>query len=1027
MSGLDIGFESRQYLWLLALLPLLWVFSFRSLAGLGRFRRLFAIAFRTIVMVLIIMALAEIQMLKISEKVTVTYLLDQSESIPMLQRQVMLEYVRREVAKHRDVDREDCAGVIVFGHDAAVEVPPFDDIPFINLESSVGMRTDATNLAAALKMAHATFPEDSAKRIVVISDGNENIGDARSVARTLTEQGIGIDVVPISLQKRGEVQVEKVTLPSEIRRGQPIEARVVINNFDDRAVRGKLKLIRQVGKHEQLLNPDDQDVELRPANPANPGEPGKSVFSFEHEIEEVAAYRYKAVFAPDDPADDLMPQNNQATAFTHVRGKGHVLFIEDADHKGDFDYLIQRLRENNIEVTLTANDELFTSPAELLSYDSVVLANTPRSSGMDVSTVTSFSDNQIKMLVRNTEQFGCGLVMLGGPNSFGAGGWSNTELEKAMPVDFQIKNARIRAVGALAMVMHASEMAQGNHWQKVISREAIKPLGPMDYCGLIHWGMRGEEWLWGGKRGLSRVGDQRRKMMARVDRMTPGDMPNFDPAMKIALSAFNRTPASVKHMIIISDGEPTPPRPMTTLGFRQAKVKITTVAVGAHGRVGHQTLQTIAKATGGKYYAVKNPKALPRIFQIEARKVARPLVKDLNNVPPSLVYPHEMLQGINAPLPPLKGFVMTTVKENPLVEVSLVSPDPPDQQNSTILASWTYGMGRTVAFTTDVGRRWADQWTQWENYDKFFSQMIRWSMRPVTDEGKFTIASDTKDGKVRVVINALDKDDDFLNFLSMAATVVDPNLDDFELDVQQIAPGRYVGEFDADKAGSYFVTISPGPGKGPILAGVNVPYSSEFSDREANVALLRALAGLPPKDGQKGKLIDGEMEQDRIDKLLEVDTFRAGLMKAMSSQDVWPLFVLIAACLFFGDVFIRRVTVHFYWIGPAITWVLDRVFRREREDEVDERLERLRSRKAAIADEIDERRAATRFAPEVDAEEPPKELDDVLKEAAGPATSRPARTTTDQTALGAEEEDSYTSRLLEAKKKVWKDKKQDSE
>jgi len=396
MYGLEIGFESPQYLWLLALLPLLWVFSFKSLASLGRYRRLFAIAFRTIVMVLIALALAEIQMLKISEKVTVTYLLDQSESIPTLQRQVMLEYVRREVEKHRDIDREDCAGVIVFGHDAVIEVPPFDDIPFINLESAVELRTDATNLAAALKMAHATFPEDSAKRIVIISDGNENVGDARAVARTLTEQGIGIDVVPISLQKRGEVQVEKVTLPSEIRRGQPMEARVVINNFDDRPVKGKLKLVRQVGKHEQLLNPDDQEVELRPANPAKPGEPGKSVFSFEHTIEEAAAYRYRAVFAPDDPADDLMPQNNQATAFTHVRGKGHVLFIEDADHKGEFDHLIQRLRENNIEVTLTANDELFTSPAELLAYDSVVLANVPRSSGTDVTSVTSFSDYQIK-------------------------------------------------------------------------------------------------------------------------------------------------------------------------------------------------------------------------------------------------------------------------------------------------------------------------------------------------------------------------------------------------------------------------------------------------------------------------------------------------------------------------------------------------------------------------------------------------------------------------------------------------------
>ncbi|MBC8873808.1 MAG: VWA domain-containing protein [Planctomycetes bacterium] len=1017
----NIDFEAEPFLWLLLLIPLLWIFSFKSLAGLGKYRRLFAIAFRTFVMVAIILALAEIQMLKISDKVTVTYLLDQSESIPMLKRQAMLDYVTREVQKHRDAKREDCAGVIVFGHDAVVEVPPFDeDIPFINLESTVGLRTDATNLAAALKMAQATFPEDSAKRIVVVSDGNENMGDARSVARTLAEQGIGIDVVPVNLDTRGEIQVEKVALPSDIRKGQPVEARVVINNLtaaqNGRKVTGKLKLIRQVGKDEQLLNPNDQQVEL---------DPGKNVFMFEHRIDEVAAYRYKAVFSPDDPADDLMAQNNQATAFTHVRGKGRVLFIEDADNKGEFDHLIKRLRVNNIEVDLTASDELFTSPAELLAYDSVVLANVPRSSGMDVDSVTSFSDQQIKMLVRNTEQFGCGLVMLGGPNSFGAGGWANTELEKALPVDFQIKNSRIRAVGALAMIMHASEMARGNHWQKVISREAIRPLGPMDYCGLIHWGPGREEWLWGGKQGLVRVGTQRKKMMARVDRMTPGDMPQFDPAMKKALAAFNRCPASVKHMIIISDGDPTKPSFTTMRGFKQAKVKISTVAIGAHGQVGHKTLQDIATATGGKYYAVKNPKALPRIFQIEARKVARPLIKPLNDVPPRVEYPHEMLNGIDEPLPPLRGFVMTTVKEHPLVEVALYSPIPSDRQNSTILASWTYGMGRSVALTTDVGAAWANQWTKWENYDKFFSQMIRWSMRPMTDEGKFRIASDIKDGKVRVVVDALDKDDEFLNFLNMSATIVGPDLESLGLDIDQVAPGRYVGEFDADKAGSYFVTINPGPGKSLILAGVNVPYSSEFSDRESNLALLKALATLPPKEGRPGKVIEGQMTQDKLDALLGVDTFRSGLMKAISRQDVWPLFLLFAACVFFGDVFVRRVTVHFYWIGPAIGWVVDRVLRREREEVEDERLERLRSRKAAIADEIDVRRAGARFEPEVDTEAPSKELDEVLEEAAGPAPSRAPRPATDQTSMEIEEDQSYTSRLLEAKKKAWKENKQD--
>ena len=116
--------------------------------------------------------------------------------------------------------------------------------------------------------------------------------------------------------------------------------------------------------------------------------------------------------------------------------------------------------------------------------------------------MSSFRDEQIEMLVRNTQQMGAGLVMLGGPNSFGAGGWANTKLEDAMPVDFQIKNAKIEAVGALVLVMHASEMAAGNHWQKVVAREAIQALGPMDYCGLLHWDDFGREtWLWGGNAG----------------------------------------------------------------------------------------------------------------------------------------------------------------------------------------------------------------------------------------------------------------------------------------------------------------------------------------------------------------------------------------------------------------------------------------------------------------------------------------------------------------------------------------------
>jgi hypothetical protein len=275
------------------------------------------------------------------------------------------------------------------------------------------------------------------------------------------------------------------------------------------------------------------------------------------------------------------------------------------------------------------------------------------------------------------------------------------------------------------------------------------------------------------------------------------------------------------------------------------------------------------------------------------------------------------------------------------------------------------------------------------------------------------------------VITALDKDDAFLNFLNMSAVAVDPNLEDFEVQIDQVAPGRYVGEFAVDQAGSYFINVVPGPGYAPILTGVSVPYSSEFRDRETNVTLLQNLAKLQPKEGEPGKVIDGEMRRDSLDDLLQVNTFRHNLAKAVSSQDIWPILVVLTACLFFGDVFIRRVTVHFYWIGPAFRWLVDRVFRREREEVADDRMERLRSRKAEIAGQIDVRRAAARFEPEADdtADRAAKDLDDVLAEAAGGGADAAPRPPGPQTETAAEDEQqSYTGRLLEAKKKAWKDK-----
>ncbi len=1007
----QLSFDRPWYLALLVFLPLMWWFSFGSLAGLGSIRRVVAIALRSFVFALIIAALAEINLVRTSDRLTVIFLLDQSLSIPEERRHSMIEYTNQAIRRYREEQNK--TGVIVFGREAAIEIPPFDDDIEVPQAIESALDPDYTNMASALKLAQASFPEDAAKRIVVISDGNQNVGDALEQAGILADAGIGIDVVPVFYQSRTEVSVEKVSTPTDVRLGQPFDVRVVLNNTaeatpeDKGEVNGTLRITRSVEGRPQTVT--DQPITLPP---------GKHVLTVRQELERPSFYTYEARFLPRDRDDDRMSQNNRATNFTYIRGTGQVLFIEDHLHRGEFDLLIDRLREQKLEVSLRPTNQLFANLAELQPYDTVILANVPRE---------HFSADQIDMLVRNTEQMGGGLVMLGGPNSFGAGGWSNTELEKAMPLDFQIRNPRVVPKGALALLMHASEMARGNHWQNVIAREAIKALGPQDYCGLLHWGLSGSEWLWLGQsgHGMIPVGTNRDKMLARLSRMRPGDMPDFDPSLVQALKAFRQLPdAAIRHMIVISDGDPTPPTKLAVTGLVNAKVTVTTVAVGTHGPAGHAELRKLAETTGGKYYKVNQPKALPKIFQREARRVARPLIyENKEGFSPVVRFPHEMISGIEEPLPPITGFVMTTVKANPLVEVELVAPVSKDDANNTILASWTYGAGRAVCLTTDAGARWAGSWTSWEGYDKLFSQVIRWSMRPVGQQGKYSLATDVEAGRVRVVVTALDKEDEFLNFLDLAGAVVGPDMQPLPLQLEQTAPGRYVGSFDATDAGNYFITLSPGAGQAPIRSGVNVPYSAEFRDRSTDEPLLEMLAAMEPLGGEPGQVVTSGTSNntdEQLESWLATDVFRSGLAKAESSQGIWHLLVFVASCLFFFDVLIRRVSLSLMWIPPLAVRVRDRLLGRELAPAATQYMDRLRSSKEQVSERIEKQRASARFEP---VEDPPS-AEDVFEDFTDDLPAKPlARPRAGGIEEAKPEEESYTSRLLKAKKKVWEDRK----
>ena len=1004
-----LGFDHSGYLWLLLALPMLWWIGYESLGALGKVRRACALILRTVVWTVIVFAIAGVQMVWVSDRVTVMYLLDQSESIPQPQRTQMLDYVIDNVKKHREGAREDRAGIIVFGRDASIEIPPFDDdIPQLRRVESMRGRADATNLESALNLAQASMPEDTSRRIVIVTDGNENLGQAKKLAARIAGSGIGIDVVPVLLSSENEVLVEKIDIPNNIRKGQPFEARVVVNNYADsdteKSSTGKLRVTQKVNGEVQLLL--EENVALNP---------GKNVFPLQHQIDQPAAYIYNAEFVPDTVDGDGLTQNNKATAYTYVRGQGRVLLIQDPKHAGDFDLLAEVLRKNNIEVDIMQSDSLFGSIAELQPYDAVILAGVPRVSGDSSEQITSFSDAQINMLVSNTRQLGAGLLIIGGPEAFGAGGWTGTELEKAMPVDFKIKNSKIQAVGALALIMHASEMAEGNYWQKIIAKAAIEQLGPSDYGGVLHWTQGGDAWLWGGQQGMLEAGKYRKAMLAAIGRMTPGDMPQFDPAMRMAVAGLARTPASVKHCLIVSDGDPSPPNNATINAFISNNITISTVAVASHGRVGSQRLQDIATRTGGKYYEASNGKALPRIFQREARRVSRPLVYEPDGgTTPKVIFPHAMLDGIDRTLPNTRGFVLTQVKDSPLAQVLIQSPKPDSPENATILAVWTYGLGRTAVVTTDAGARWASNWTEWAGYEAFYSQLVRWLMRPTGDTGKYTLATQLRDGEVQVVVNALSKEDSFLNFLNMSASVLDPDLKPVALRMRQTAPGRYLGSFPANKTGSYFVNVIPDAKTAPLSTGVNIPYSEEYRIRETNQALISELASVKPAGGEIGE-VTAPLGVTANESAENQNAFRGGLALARSIRDAWPWFVLAGCCLFLGDIFVRRVAINFDWIGVALKKIRGKS--EQKESTTTARLDALRKNKDLLEEELQRRRTSVRFEPtqsSVDTESNERSVtfsDDEQTIANGKSNS-----------ISPEPEGpSYTERLLAAKRKARKD------
>jgi uncharacterized membrane protein len=979
-----------------------------SMAGMGPGRKWTAIGVRLAVLLLFILILGGIRWQKQVRDVEVMVLQDQSDSVYRTddwpgktdtgpahrELDAAVNDYLRQLAVDPTKKSDDRIGLITFKDYVQVVAMPNKEL---RLDSrGTPPKGQGTNIAAAIQLALATMSPDAMHRFVLISDGNPNLGDTEAAINAAVAQHVPIDVMPLHYDVQNDVSVARFVAPSWKREGEAFNLSVVIQNTNPVPVTGKLRVSERYPDH-------DDDLELEPGTP-HPKERTVTIPAGEKMNETVhvpptyqgGVHRFHAVFTPDNPATggvttsipgsttkrsggvNAIEDNDSMEAFTFVKGKGQVLYVDNTGSPGAPDnpgLLLARAmaglandpahKGEGINLKTITIDQVPNNVVELQNYDAVILNNVPLGAVIDkdsagVEHAIGLSSAQDAMLRTYVHDMGGGLVMIGGPDTFGAGSWGGSEVEKILPVDMDIPAQRQVGKGALVMVMHSCEMPQGNYWGEQCALKAVEALSARDEVGVISYGWNNNGQGIGGAQWdypLASVGN-RDRVTAAIKKMQLGDMPSFDDAMNLAINgvaggpSLAKSDARHKHIIIISDGDPQAPVAAIMQQCKQFKISVSTVTVfphgggaGSNGRL-PPVMDDIPKNAwpGGKAFGPieDNPSQLPQIFIKQASIVKRSLIhEDENGMPLTVRDPaDDMIKGIPNP-PPVFGIVLTSRKNDPKVEMPLST----GKMNDPVLAHWQTGLGKSAVWTSDAHNKWARLWVGSPDYSKLWAQVIRGVSRPPMS-GDFDVRVNVVGGKGEVIVEALDKDAGALNFLNFTGTVAGgTNLKDppQELRLIQIGPGTYKATFDGRGEGAYVVALNYRGQKqsGFVMGGTVVNTSPEASDLKSNEVMLehiRAATG--------GRMLDPFEPKD-------VDLFdRAGLIAGTAPLPVWDLLLPFLVALIIIDVAVRRIAWDWQSTKRMVIAAADRVlaFSAVRKVETRQSLDALRGVRDKVAE-----------------------------------------------------------------------------
>ncbi|HUJ61468.1 MAG TPA: VWA domain-containing protein [Kofleriaceae bacterium] len=862
---LDIGSRpidllAPSWLHLVAVVPAFFVIRVLSLTDLSILQQVVQATLRSLVIAGIAIALARPSWVTETDKVATVVLVDVSDSISDKQLDAARHYVD-ELDKARG---SGALQVITFA-EKPTAVREHDGQP---ISASIARHAGAgagTDIQAAMQLAYGLFPDGYLPRIVVISDGNQTQGDMAVEAYRAKELGVHVSWRTFDQDKTSEVRVVGVTVPDDIKVGQPYVVTAEVWSTEKQTVTLALDQDEFPNGREP-----QKTVELRE---------GKNLIEFKSEAKHAGATTYKLRLTRFE--HDTEKQNNMAVMTAPVKGRPNVLYVEGGTLRepGSAGYLERALEHENIDVTVRGPSGIPSTAKELEKFDLVLVSDVP---------AHLMGAGQMAALDTYVKAMGGGLIMAGGEDSFGSGGYERTTIENMMPVRFDSEKIKEQPDVALVLVIDRSGSMQGPKLEaaKESARVTAEVLSPNDYIAVVAFDSEANVYV------RPQRAANRTRISAEISRLQAGGGTNIFPGLKEAFDILQSINAKVKHVILMTDGE-APSDGIAELVQDMHGSRITVSCVGVQG-ADRNLLSMIADAGEGRLYMVEDIGALPKIFMKETQEAQKSqLVEDL--IHPIVAKKVEAIEGTNVEnAPPLYGYV--TTKPKPTSETILISATT----GEPILSRWRYGAGTSVAWTSDVKNRWSKDWIRWGGYPKFWAQVIRSSMRRKAYDS-YDLYAKVADGRAEVTVDAIDSGDKFVNELDTELQVIDPatNKVTQTMAMPQTAAGRYTADFKIKNYGSYLLkAVHKRDGKtvAESLGAVALSYPLEYLRSTPDLAPMRHAAE-----------VSGGHDQAK-----PAEVWDAAGEHVRYTQDLWPWALLGVIAIFLLDLYAKRVRLFGY-------------------------------------------------------------------------------------------------------------------